>query len=287
MNPPTMTSRTRRTITPLLRWMRSAALSLTLGLVGAARADALLVGGTGSAEPLLKPLFAEFNRQSPDVACAAVSPPLGSGGAVRALSSGKIDLAIVARPLKAQEEAGFGRHFELGATPFVMATFGGQRPGGFTLDQLAAVYAGTLQTWEQGHPIRLVLRTRDDSDTEQLRSMSAAMDHAVRIADQRPGMVYGNDDLDTLELLERTPGSLGPTTLGLLRTTGSRLSVLPLNAVAPSLANLRNGSYPWRKTLTVVLPLKPSPAAEKFAAFLRSSQAAELMRRNDYWPARR
>ena len=45
------------------------------------------------------------------------------------------------------------------------------------------------------------------------------------------------------------------------------------------------GSYPWRKTLTVVLPLKASPAAAKFAEFIRSRKAGEVMLRYDYLPA--
>ena len=115
--------------------------------------------------------------------------------------------------------------------------------------------------------------------------MSPAMDKAVVNADQRRGMVYGNDDMDTLELLTRTLGALGPTTLGFLRTTESRLTVLPIDDVMPSVAALKNGSYPWRKTLSVVLPVKASPAAEKFADFMRSGKAAEVMLRYDYFPA--
>ncbi len=250
-----------------------------------ANAESLLVGGTGSAEPLMKLLFEEFSKQSPDLKMNVVSPSLGSGGGLTALASGKIDLAIAARPLKAEETAVLGRYFALGATPFVLVSNGGQRRTGFTLGELATVYDGRLKSWDNGNPIRLILRTRDDSDTGQLKSMSSDMEKAVVLAGQRPGMVYGNDDMDTLELLARTPGSLGPSSLGFLRTTGSTLTVLPLNGVMPSVAALKDGSYPWRKTLAVVLPLKASSAAVRFVDFLGSSRAREVMRQYDYLPA--
>ena len=260
-------------------------LYFVLGLSSPASAESLVIGGTGSSEPLMKLLFQEFSKQSPGLNLTVVSPSLGSGGGIKALSVGKIDLAVTARPLKTAEATVLGQHFEWAATPFVLATNGGKRQSGFALDELAAVYEGRLQTWDSATPIRLVLRTRDDSDTTQLKSMSPAMDKAVVIADQRPGMVYGNDDMDTLELLTRTAGALGPTTLGFLRTMDSRLTVLPINGVMPSVAGLKEGSYPWRKTLTVVLPLKASPAAVKFTEFIRSGKASEVMLRYDYLPA--
>ena len=55
-------------------------------------------------------------------------------------------------------------------------------------------------------------------------SLQRGIQKAVDAAARRPGMALGQDDLETLTLLTRSPGSLGPTTLGLLRTSGARLS---------------------------------------------------------------
>jgi phosphate transport system substrate-binding protein len=264
----------------------SIALYLSALLAFPASAEALRVGGTGSAEPLLQRLFEEFSRQAPEASFKIISPPLGSGGGIKALLAGRADLVVIARPLRAEEAALLGRQFVLADTPFIVATHGGQRRNGFTFDELAQVYEGRLLTWEGGKTIRLVLRIREDGDTVQLKALSPALDKAVGNADRRPGMVYGHDDMDTLEILTRTPGSLGPTSLGLLRTTASQLSVLALNGITPSLTSMKNGSYPWRKTLTVVLPVKADPAAEKFADFLRSAKAGEILLRYEYLPAR-
>ncbi len=258
--------------------------ALGLGAGAAVRAESLAVGGTGSAGPLIRLLFDEFRGEAPGAGLDLAEPPLGTGGALRALANGRIDLALAGRAPKADELAHGGRHFELAATPFVLATADGRRRAGFSRDELAAVYAGDLPYWDDGAPIRLILRPAFDTDTHELKAMGPAMAMAVEAAARRPGMVTGQDDLDTLAWLARTRGSLGPTTLGLLRTTDTQLASLPLDGVRPSLAALRDGSYPWRKVLTVVLPPRPTPLAQRFADFLRGERARRVMLRHDYLP---
>lgn len=260
------------------------AFCLALGQAIPVGAETLTVAGTGSSAPLVQLLFDEFRKQAPEAALNQITPPLGSGGSLRALAAGRIDMAFSGRPLKPEEQARVGRKFDLAHTPLVFATSGGKRNNGFTLEEMAEVYEGRLKQWDSGQPIRLVLRASFESDTLMLRAMSPAMDKAVVQAAQRPGMVIGNNDLETLDLIVRTPGALGPITLGLLATTGTRLNVFPLNGVMPSLATLRSGVYPWIKTISAVLPQQPSPMAVKFAAFLQSDKAHALMLRYDYLP---
>jgi len=261
------------------------ALCLALGPATTTYAESLTVAGTGSSGPIVRLLFEEFRKQQPNATLNLISPPLGSGGSLKALAAGRIDMAFAGRTLKSEEQGRAGRHFDLADTPLVFVSHSGKHGNGFTLNEMAGVYAGTLRTWDSGQPIRLVLRASFESDTLLMRSMSPAMDRAVVAAGQRPGMVVGNNDLDTLDLIARTPGALGPTTLGLLATNGPRLNVFPLNGVAPSIASLKNGSYPWAKTITAVLPQTPSPLAEKFAGFLLSDKAKALLQRYDYLPA--
>ena len=247
-----------------------------------AQAQTLTVGGTGSSAPLVQLLFDEFRKQSPQVLLRQVSPPLGSGGAIRALKGGHVDLAVTGRALTAEESSGVGPQFEMARTPLVFVTPDGQRAGGFTLEDLANVYTGSLRQWDHGQPIRLVLRAAFESDTLLIRAMSPKLAQADTTARKRPGMQIGDDDLHTLHLLSKTPAALGTTTLGLMRTTGSSLRVLPINGVKPSLANMQHGNYPWYKVLVVVLAPNASASATGFAQFLRSGAAKSLLERNDY-----
>lgn len=261
---------------------------LLLNLLAAAPttlAQTLSVGGTGSSEPIVRQLFDEFRKEVPGATLNQLSPPLGSGGAIKALAAGRIGVAFLGRPVQPDEAKRIGQNFLLAETPFVLAGRDARQKEGFTLDQLARVYTGELTTWRDGSLIRLILRPKFESDSGLLKSMSPAMEKAIETAAQRPGMVTADNDLEALKLISETAGSLGSTTLGLLTTTNARVVALPINSITPSLATLKNGSYPWRKPIVVALAQQPDALAERFVAFLRTSKARNLMQRLDYLPS--
>ena len=251
---------------------------------GAVLAQTITVGGTGSAAPIIQRLADAYRKSEPATAITYILPPLGSSGAVRALAAERIDMAVIGRPLSADEQARAGQVTELGRTAFVFASRDGQRAAGFTLTELADVYAGRLTRWDNGAPIRLIVRAETESDTLAMRKMSPAMDAAVTQALAAVGKVVAENDLDAIELIEKTPGSLGPTTLGLVRTEGKAFRLLPVSGVTPSVRALSEGRYPWFKTLFVVVGPQPSPTAQRFLAYLKSAKAKDVLVAADYLP---
>lgn len=96
---------------------------ILLGTTGwPARAEPveMRAGGTGSATALLRRLATEFDRQRPDR--MEVIANLGTGGAIRALADGALDLAVAARPLKPEEQAQGLNVAIMLRTPFIFAT---------------------------------------------------------------------------------------------------------------------------------------------------------------------
>ena len=69
------------------------------GLAG----EKIIIGGTGDSQELLRSLASAFEK-SPGGGAIEVPDSIGSGGGIKALIAGKIDLARVARPLKEGEE---------------------------------------------------------------------------------------------------------------------------------------------------------------------------------------
>ncbi|HIJ86612.1 MAG TPA: hypothetical protein HPP97_02885 [Desulfuromonadales bacterium] len=273
-------------VSGIFDWKRVVSIcAVIVSMAASALAVEINAGGTGSSAPLLRLLATEYAKTAPGFRLKQVEPPLGSGGAVRALASGTIELAVSGRPLKSDEIAAVGRSIELARTPFVLVTRDGSRPKGFSLQELADVYRGKILHWDNGVPLRLILRSAFESDTEILRHMSADMDRAVQAAFERKGMPIGENDLDTLDLVERIPGAMAPTTLGLISTLGKNTRVLPLDGLTPSAKALANGSYPWSKSLYVVIGKEPGPAVKGFVDFLRTPRAREIMLRHEYLPA--
>jgi len=155
----------------------------------------------------------------------------------------------------------------------------------YTVDQLARLYAGETTTWPDGTPVRLVLRPETDSDTNLVKAMSPAMDKAMAAAHARPGMNVAVTDQDGADAQEKTPGSLGTSTLALILAEQRKLTVLNLNGVKPAVKTVADGSYPYYKTQILVLGPKASPAARDFADFVRSPAAARVLEETGHWVA--
>ena len=266
-----------------LRWVVAVML---LSLLGPAFAESLTVGGTGSSGPIVQRLFEAFARHEPGASLKLVSPPLGSSGGIKAAIGGKLDLAFSGRALKTDEATQVAAVFPFAETAFVLVGRDPASAGGMTLTALADAYAGKTAKWPSGTPIRLILRDSKDSDTELLRGLSPQMNAAVQTAAERPGMAVAADDMEALTMLTRTPGALGPTTLGLLRASGTPVEPMAIDGVSPSPSTLRNGSYPWRKTLYVVVPKGAGAMAERFSQWLRSGEADAVLAKYDYLRAR-
>lgn len=250
-----------------------------------ARMETLTVGGTGSAMPLVGQFAQAYGSLEPNVKVRVVDPPLGSNGAIRAVLAGAIDLAVLGKPLTEAEKAQGCQDWELGRTPFLVVTERKLPLPGFTVEQLAAIYSGKMTTWSDGSPIRLVVRNLFESDTLILRKMSPDMDRAVDVALARPGMLVAANDLENIDLLERTPDSLGTSNLALVQAQNRKLNALPIDGKEPTLAALRQGTYPYSKSIYLARGPKLSPVAQGFLEFILSASGKEILDRAGYVPA--
>jgi phosphate transport system substrate-binding protein len=88
-------------------------------------------------------------------------------------------------------------------------------------------------------------------------------------------MAATNQECD--EILARTPGSVGPSSLTQIVTEDKPLTPLTWNGVAPTVPNLASGTYPLAKTLFLVVRASPPPAVRRFVAFLGSPEARTIL----------
>lgn len=251
-------------------------------------AETLLASGTGAGNILLENLARLYHGQKglPEGhRLEVLMPPLGSNGALRALRAGRIDLAIIGRePLPAE---GSFLVTELASTPLVFAGRDRRKPTGMSHRDLVDIYAGRRSTWDDGTPLRLVLRAPFESDTLTLGAIGPEMKAAVESALHRKAGPIGENDLDTIELLSTLPGSFGPTTLGLLRLLQRDLPTFDIEGISPGIEALESGRYPLSKRLYIVTRPQHDTATQAFLAFVRSPAAQELLRRTGHLPAAR
>jgi phosphate transport system substrate-binding protein len=79
-------------------------------------------------------------------------------------------------------------------------------------------------------------------------------------------------------MAEKVPGSLVGATYTQVQMEKRNLRFVPIDGIAPSLESFRSGTYPFGKTLYVVLGAKKSPAGERFLALLRSPKGVAARR---------
>jgi len=208
-----------------------------------------------------------------------VFPSLGSTGALRALAEGALDVAIVGRPLTPAEAALPWWPGEFARTPFALAVNPRLAVTGLTHDELVRLYRSETPRWPGGDRVRIVLRSASDTDTALLRAISPEMSVAVDAALARPGMLVAITNAECNEMIDRTPGAIGPTTLLQVGAEPHGLRLLAWNGVPPTLEAMRRGAYPLVKHVRVVVRRDPSPRCDA------CSPSSPRRRRARSWPA--
>jgi phosphate transport system substrate-binding protein len=265
------------------RLLALAIASTTIVFAGeAAAAEEIKIGGTGTALGTMRLLAETFSKQNPDVR-VTVLPSLGSGGGIKAVEKGAVDIAVSSRPVKEDERSLGLMESEYARTPFVFAVSIKSKVTSITSGQIADLYAGRTRTWPDGSRIRPVLRPAGEADTDQIKKMGPAIAEALNLAEKIPGTPSAVTDQQAADEIERIPGAFGATTLALIKSEDRSLRALELNGVAATAQNAAGGLYPHYKRLYVVTRPKQVAAVQRFIAFLRSPGGVEILVRNGHW----
>lgn len=272
---------------PLRRsWRAAIGTAALLVLCGGAsvRAEEIKIGGTGAALGSMHLLAEAYARGRPGADIKiTVLPSMGSGGGIKAVLAGAIQIGLSSRPLTAAELDAGAAEREYGRTPFVFATSTANQTRGLSTQQLVDIYAGQIDIWPDGTKMRLVMRPLGDSDSDLIKSLSPAMRAAQGAAEQRKGMQIAITDQDAANSIERIPGALGPSTLALILAEKRQLTALKLNGIAPSAASIADGSYPLQKRLWFVVGPQTPAAAHEFIAFVGSTAGRAILLQTGHW----
>jgi phosphate transport system substrate-binding protein len=265
-----------------LCWALTACAFLALTATATVQAQEIKIGGTGAALGTMQLLGQAYAKTQPD-ARVTVLPSMGSGGGIKAVLAGAIQIGVSSRPLSEAESKAGAVAVEYGRTPLVFATAASSKVAGITTQNLVDFYAGKVEEWPDGSKLRLVLRPIGDSDSETIKAMSPAMREAKSVAEQRKGMVFTVTDQETASSIEKVSGALGPSTLALMLSEKRTLKALALDGVVPSAQTIANDSYPLVKQLLIVTGAKTSPEAQAFVTFVRSAAGREILQQTGHW----
>jgi phosphate transport system substrate-binding protein len=273
---------TNRHDAPRLWQVHIIALVLLLGSIGAAAAEEFKIGGTGTALGTMRLLAEAFKAGNPDI-LITIAPSIGSSGGIKAVASGTIGLAVTSRPMNDIERKLGVVEVEYARTPFVFAVSTKSSVTAITSAELADLYAGKLTAWDDGSPVRVVLRPAVDVDTEMAKRISPAIARGLDAAIARPGMPAFATDQNAADAIEGFPGAVGSSSLAVIVSEKRALRALKLDGREPTLSNAASGANPYYKRVFVVTATQRPAAVSRFLIFVQSPAGRRILESNGQW----
>lgn len=126
------------------RHWQSVALAAAIAVALAPQtslADSMRVSGTGSAIGTMRLMAQEFAKSGARTE-VNVLPAIGSGGAIKAVLAGALEIALTSRPLTRDERERGAVEVEYARTPFLFATSAANPAVNVTRAELAELYSG-------------------------------------------------------------------------------------------------------------------------------------------------
>ncbi len=212
-------------------------------------------------------------------------PSIGSSGAIKAVPEGRIQIGLSARPLKEAELKKGIVAVEFARTPTIFAVSNKTNAYAITISQLVDIYKGVLKKWpDDGSTIRPILRQADDDNTKQLKALSPELKKAVELAEAKKTFLFTATDQETVDTIEKTPGSFGVTALALMLSEERDLHALTLDGVKPDVQSSITGEYPITKRFYFILPKERAPQVNAFLDFVFSEEGSALLRQYGCYP---
>jgi len=240
------------------------------------------VSGSGTALPLIKVLESDFTKLHPGIRIAFL-PGVHSGGGIKGVANGTLDVGTISRELKTEERKLRLACYWLSEDALAVAVHKDMPIRRITTSQLKAIYEGKIVNWKElggpDGPIVVLDRNEDESAKIVFREFVLGKD--LKIAKGASNLYYESDMVDGLV---GTPGALGYFSYGFAVSKKVPVRLLALDGVSPSVENVQNDTYKMTRGLGIVTKRKTSPVTEEFVDYLTSRRAAGVMARFGFAP---
>jgi phosphate transport system substrate-binding protein len=223
----------------------------------------------------------------------------GSGTGIAALENGTVDIANCSRTIEEREAAQIKkrtgkdpREFMVGHDALAIFVHTSNPISGITLEQLAQIYGegGTITRWSQlgvtmpdgADEIIRVSRQSNSGTYAYFREAVLGKGHDFRL-----GSRDMNGSKDVVELVSKTPGSIGYSGMGY--ATGE-VRMLPVAKkagdpfVPATVENTLNQSYPISRPLFMYTVGEPAGAVKKYLDWVHSDAGQKIVVQSGYVP---
>ena len=238
--------------------------------------EKVIVGGAGSMIPVAQELAQAFQAKKPGTKIEVLPRSMGSTAGIQELAAGRINIALVARPLRPEEKSKLA-YQALGRVPVVFAVNKDVPVTALTESQVCDLYTGKIKSWSEvgggSQKVGVLTRNEDDGTKEAVRKNVPCFKDLKESADasvlvRSPAMVSG---------LRAQPGTIGMTELNTVTSAGGAFKALALDGVAASPDTVRSGKYKLVKEYGFATNGTPQGQARSFLEFANSPEAQKIL----------
>jgi phosphate transport system substrate-binding protein len=259
----------------------------TAAPVSSGKKQTIMISGSTTVLPIVQKAADQYMAAHPD-ADIQVSGG-GSGVGIQAIGAKTVDIGMSSREVTKDEMARY--------PGFVVTTVAQDgiavivNPANeiqyITLDQVKGIYLGTITKWTQvtganvpGTNNQIVSIGRDSASGTR-----AYFDETVLLkATPVNKMLEKNSNGAVVQTVAQTPGSIGYVSIGFI---GKDVKALPVwyNAqkiVAPTIDNVKTGTYPISRDLYVITNGQPGGLAGDFIRYILSPEGQKIVADEGY-----
>ena len=277
------------------RFIRAVGFSLLAVVVAGCPAqqkstpETLVIRGSNTiGEELAPRLFAEYQKDHPRIVFDHEFK--GTTYGLGALMAGRCDIAAASRPVSENDLAlakdrnvEFNDHV-IGSYSVAVIVNAGSPVADLTQDQVRDIFTGAIQNWNAvgGPDAPIHLYVRDPISGTYLGFRELAMENKPYALNLKPFTSYP----DIVQAVARDPNGIGYATVE-LAVKGGGVKGVSIGGVAPTLAAVEHGQYPYARILRLYTDkAKEPPTVQEFVQFVQSPSGQQILDQMGYVPRR-
>jgi phosphate transport system substrate-binding protein len=246
----------------------------------------LRVSGSGTALPLLRILAASWQTKE---AALLFLPGLHSGGGIKGVEDGSLDIGAISRPLTKAETSDKYRVTWLASDGMLIAAspdVASLGVRGLTTQQMRDIYSGKITDWSQvggSKRLPIIVLDRHEDESAKITMRQYVLGTSLKTTTKALPLYYESDMVDALR---STPGAIGYFSLGYAISQNIPVTRLALDGVEASVDNVSNGTYKVVRPLGVITKSDAVSQVRDFLNWATSDAARRLMTEEGYAPYR-
>lgn len=241
----------------------------------------IVITGSSTVAPLVAEIARRFESLHPNVRIDVQSG--GSSRGIADIRRGTAEIGMVSRGLKPDENDMTGR--AIARDGIALIVHRGNPVDRLSDRQIVDIFSGRVTNWNQvGGPNANITVVNKAAGRATLELFLAYF--KLRERDIRAGVVIG-DNQHGIRTVAGDPYAIGYVSIGAAEVEASRgtaIKMLPVAGVIPTLANVRNGSFPLSRPLNLVTHGERSALVEAFLSFASSSENYDLVEAQSFVP---